>query len=475
VTAFPLRDLAPLYADSLARPIRQADLVRIAQAITDKYRAAGYFLTRAAVPPQGASPGHARLRVYEGYIEKVEITGDAARSVKTLLIPLAGRRPLKLADFERRLMLATDLPGVRTHYALEPDLEDPARHRLVVQANLQRWTASLYADNRGAKAFGTDQAYLRAGMNSALLPGDQLAVATLTAPGKLGSVSEGEVSYMAPFADGARFGFAAQAARFEQGVTPLTRIAGSKSRSISLRLSAPLERSRLSSVWASAGFDARRVEQVYLNDAAYHDELRVLRAALQGTRLGPGRSSSFFVQASRGLGVLGASRARDVGRSRFAADAQFWKVNAEVTHYRDLGPYAGIYVSADAQWAPEPLLLSEAFAPGGLPYGRAYSYGEISGDSGVAGLVELRVGADPKQKPLTFVQAYGFADAAKVWRRAPSYGPTSADLASAGAGVRLIFGKRATLRLEAAKPLGPVPWEARNRNWRTYVSLSAGF
>lgn len=98
VSAYPLRDLAPLYADALAREISPDELVRIAQAITDKYRKDGYFLSRAIVPPQTGPPGQARLRVYEGYIDAVEVTGDAAPALEALLSGLTGKRPLRLVD-----------------------------------------------------------------------------------------------------------------------------------------------------------------------------------------------------------------------------------------------------------------------------------------------------------------------------------------------------------------------------------------
>ena len=121
------------------------------------------------------------------------------------------------------------------------------------------------------------------------------------------------------------------------------------------------------------------------------------------------------------------------------------------------------------------LLLSEAFAPGGTPYGRAYNYAEISGDSGVAAMAEFRVGWDPKLKPLTFFQTYVFVDGAKVWNKPTTLGWRTADISSAGAGVRLTFHDRVTLRIEAARPLGPPPWETGSRDWRCFASLWAGF
>lgn len=120
-------------------------------------------------------------------------------------------------------------------------------------------------------------------------------------------------------------------------------------------------------------------------------------------------------------------------------------------------------------------MLSEEFAPGGLPYGRAYNYAEISGDSGVAGLAELRFGFSPKRSTVTFFQTYAFVDAAKVWNKPTTFGLRSAALASAGGGFRLTLRDRMTLRVEAARPLTRRPFETGDKHWRGFVSLWAGF
>lgn len=475
VSAYPLRDLAPLYADYLARPISQADLVSIAQAITDKYRADGYFLSRAVVPPQGATAGHAHLRVYEGHLGELEVTGKAAPGVRALLAPLTNQRPLKLQDLERRLTLASELPGVRARTSIEPVLDDPADHRLVVAATLQPWTGSVSLDNRGTRSSGPDQVFARLGANSVLMPGDQIGVAALTSPSDPGEVAYGELSYSAPLRGGSRIRGGISGSRSRMGLMVRNNPVGSESRALNLRVSHPLSRGRKHAVWAAVIFDARHVEQMYVNGGAYQDELRVVRASLQASRNGPGWAASGFVQGSQGLEALGGTRLAGIRRSRFDADGQFTKLNAGASYYRDLGRRVGVYLAADGQWSPGPLLLSEEFAPGGLPYGRAYNYGEISGDSGVAGLAELRLGWDPKVAPLTFFQTYAFVDAAKVWNGRASFGRGTTDIASTGVGLRLTFRKGVTLRTELAKPIGPAPWETRTKNWRGFVSLWAGF
>lgn len=474
VTAYPLRDLAPLYADYLAREVSTDDLVRIAQAITDKYRADGYFLSRAVVPPQPGG-GLARIRVYEGYIGEVEVTGDAAPALESLLAGLAERRPLRLADLERRLTLSTDLPGIRTRSSIEPVLDDPARHRLVVSAGLRPWTGSLYVDNRGTGAVGPVQANARIGRNSLARAGDQLALSVLTVPSDPGEFVLGELSYGAALPGGARLRAAASASRSRQGTDPFNNTVGNESQAASLRLAYPLVRGRKHSLWAAVMVDARHVEQAYVGGGRYADDLRVVRASLQTTRGGGSSSSSGFVQVSRGLDLLGATDRPGPTHSRFDADGEFWKVNVAASHYRDIGRFAGVYLAADGQWTPDRLLLSEEFAPGGLPYGRAYNYAEISGDSGVAGLAELRLGYAPKAAAVSFLQTYAFVDAAKVWNKRTPFGDRSDSFASAGGGVRVTFRDRVTLRLEAARPLTRSPFETGDKDWRAFASLWASF
>lgn len=475
VSAYPMKDLAPLYADRLAREISPDELVRIAQAITDKYRKDGYFLSRAVVPPQTGPKGQARLRVYEGYIGEVEVTGDAAPALEALLAGLTDKRPLKLVDLERRLVLAADLPGIKPRSQIEPVIDDPARHRLVASAGLQRWTGSLYLDNRGTEAVGPGQANLRVGVNSLIRAGDQLALSTFAIPNDPGEFLQGEVSYGAALASGLRIRTAVSASRSRQGSDPFNNAVGNQSQAASLRVALPLRRARRESLWASVTLDGRHVEQVYRNGGGYSDDVRAARVALQADRSSASSSSSGYVQVARGLAAFGASDRTGPRRSRVGADGEFWKLNAGATHYRDVGSRAGVYVSVDGQWAADPLLLSETFAPGGLPYGRAYNYAEIAGDSGVAGLAELRFGWDPGVRPITFFQTYGFVDAARVWSRDVGFGRNAASLASAGAGVRLSIRDRATLRLELAKPLNRTPFDQRDRGVRFFASLWAGF
>jgi len=469
VTAYPMATLAPLYDGALAREVGIADLVQIAQRITDKYRADGYFLSRAVVASPPDASGRARIRVYEGYIDDVVLKGAPSPAVERILRGVAGKRPMGLPQLDRQLALASDFPGSRVRAQLEPNLDDPTRHRLVVDHQFRKLSGSLYLDNRGVETAGPWQLYGRGAVNSALISGDELFAGVLTTPQDTREFTQGEVGYSTAMPWGGRLQANLFSSRARDGT--MSAFYGYESHGASVRLTTPVMRRRQRSVWALATLDVREVEQRWDGGGAF-DELRVLRLGAQGDAEWSAGYSTGLVQVSRGLGGGGGP---DLGASRYNASDRFWKINARGTHYRSLGRYTGVYVSTEGQWAPDPLLGPEEFAGGGLPYGRAYNYGEVLGDRGVAGLIELRAGYDPKFPAVSFLQSYLFLDGAKVWNLEAAPGFRSASLASAGIGLRIQIGANVNLRLEATRPLTRTPFYRADKDWRPFVSLSSSF
>src|SRR5581483_3004306 len=91
--------LAAAYQPYLGKKVSQADLAAIAQAISDIYRAAGFHLSRAIIPPQDVADGQIRIQVIEGSITEVALKGDGAEQfgVRPLLDPVLAEQPSRLA------------------------------------------------------------------------------------------------------------------------------------------------------------------------------------------------------------------------------------------------------------------------------------------------------------------------------------------------------------------------------------------
>jgi hemolysin activation/secretion protein len=462
--------LAPAYDAYLTREVDTPELVKIASAITDRYRADGYFLSRAAVPPQLRGGRIAQIRVYEGYVGQVSVSGDGAAAASRLLKPIERRRPLRLSELQAALRLAAETPGVKLTYHLEPDADDPALHRLVVHTTRKRWTISTYVDNRGPKGAGPWQASIQAALNSVLRSGDQLALAIVAVPDHIKRFAYGGASYSAPVGQGWRLRGAFGVSGSSEGGVPVTKTAGGSSWEGTLGLEKVWTIGRRLRTWAELMVDRRHVEHHWTAATGYRDDLVVLRGRFGASYAKSGQSSNAFAEVSAGerrpQGSTGLTQ-----MSRHDASWDFVKVSAHASHYRDLGKHAGVYVAADGQWSPDRLVFSEGFAVGGASYGRGYNYATLIGDKGVAGTVELRAGFDPKLRGISFLQAYGFVDAAKVWG-GPLAQPQA--IASAGGGVRARLANHATLGVEAARRLNR-SWGDPKPGWRPSVYLSMEF
>lgn len=87
--AIPRDRIAAAYQPYLGKKVSQADLAAIAGAISDLYRADGFHLSRAIVPPQDIADGRVRIQVIEGAIVQAELKGDGAEQFGVR--PMLGR------------------------------------------------------------------------------------------------------------------------------------------------------------------------------------------------------------------------------------------------------------------------------------------------------------------------------------------------------------------------------------------------
>src|ERR1700682_271675 len=211
--AIPADRLITAYQPYLGKEVSQADLVAIAAGISDRYRAAGFHLSRAIVPPQDIRDGQVRLEVIEGSITEVALKGEGAErfGVRKLLDLVLAEQPSRRATLERQLLLINGRPGVSiADTALEEIGVATGRFRLVVYLKTWQVYTSFGLDNLGSSAVGPWQGYATGAFNSYLLPGDTLALNLSTTPADPRQLGFGRLSYDVPVGtDGVRIGASA--------------------------------------------------------------------------------------------------------------------------------------------------------------------------------------------------------------------------------------------------------------------------
>jgi hemolysin activation/secretion protein len=468
-------ELAPAYQPFIGKPVSQADLAAIATAISDRYRAAGYHLSRAIVPPQDIDNGRVRIQVIEGSIAEVNLNGEGAEQfgVRAMLDPVLAEQPSRFATLERQLLLINGRAGVRiVDSAIEEIGGTTGRFRLVLKLNAWHIYGFAGIDNLGASTVGPWQSYATAAFNSYLTPGDTLAVNLSTTPGDVRELSFVRLSYDTPVGiDGARVGASALYSEVRPGdfrrdyndntVTEGFEVHGSI---------APIQTQHASLVLTvAAGFLNATERSVF--GTLYEDHVRTLSLTSDIHWDDPLAGDNYLTVGYRqGLDIFGAG-SPDGLSSRDDAAPNFSVLNAWFTRYQTLSSGWSIKLAGAAQIASGPLFTSQQFYLGGLAFGRGYGSAEISGDNGVAGTFELRYDHTVNWAYLAGYQLYSFVDAGLAWN--DGYRPWDGiALTSAGAGVRFTFINDLRADLSVAFPLSYRAPDNDTRSARFLFSLS---
>ena len=475
-SAFPRDRLAATYQPYLGKKVSQADLVAIAQAISDLYRAAGFHLSRAIIPPQDIADGRVRIQVIEGSITEVSLKGDGAEQfgVRPLLDPVLAEYPSRLATLERQLLLINGWPGVRIlNSALEEIGGPTGRFRLVVY--LKTWHIYTWAglDNLGSASVGPWQTYATAAFNSYLLPGDTLALNLSTIANDPRQLGFGRLYYDAPVGtDGVRLGASALYSEVRPG--DIRRLFNDSTRTETFEVHGsivPVQSQQQSLVLtAAAGFS--NVSERDIFGPIYDDHIRTV-SLTSDYRLQDGFGGLNYATMTyrQGLDIFGASQFGDDFVSRDGAAPNFSVLDFYFTRYQTLFGNFSAKMAMASQTASGPLYTSQQFYLGGAAFGRGYGAAEISGDNGLAGSFELRFDQRPNLRYLAGYQFYGFVDAGAVWNDGYRIGDGAA-LTSAGGGVRFFFWDDFQADIGVAFPLSYRAPDNTMRTARLLFSIS---
>jgi hemolysin activation/secretion protein len=462
--------LASAWQPFIGKKVSQADLARIATGIGDIYRAAGFHLSRAIVPPQDIAGGAVRIQVIEGAITDIELKGEGAEQfgVRALLGPVVAEHPARLATLERQLMLINTRPGVRiTDTQIEEIGNTSGRFRLTVC--VKTWQVYVFAgiDNLGSSAVGPWQGYATAAYNSMINPGDTLAANLSTTPGDPRQLRFARLSYDTPIGvDGLRIGASGLYSEVWPGDWRRQFADNTKTEAFELRASIVPLQSQKSTLTLTVATGFSNVTERDTFGPIYYDAIRTVSLnADYRLQDNFGGTNYFTVNWRQGLDILGASDKSDPWVSVWGASPKFSALNFWFTRYQTLNDNFSIKLASAGQLASGPMYLSQQFYLGGLAFGRGYGAAEISGDNGIAGSVEFRYDQKLSYKYLTGFQLYSFVDSGLVWWDgwSPSDGTA---LTSAGGGVRLFLGPDLQADFGVAVPLGyraPDNWSRHPR------------
>lgn len=471
--------IAAAYQPYLGKKVSQADLAAIAGAISDLYRADGFHLSRAIVPPQDIADGRVRVQVIEGAIVQAELKGDGAEQfgVRPMLGPVLAEQPSRLATLERQLFLINSGPGIRiTETALEEIGGATGRFRLIVHLKTWHVFSSVGLDNLGSSSVGPWQTYATGAFNSYLTPGDTLAVNLSTIANDPRELGFARLSYDAPVGvDGVRLGASVLYSAVRPGDARRLDSDITTTEAFELRASTVPFMSQSSALTLTLAGTFSNVSEHDLYGPWYNDHIRTASLTADYRLQDRFGGTNFATLTYRqGLDIFGASHFDDDLLSRDGAASNFSVLNLWFTRYQTLNDAWSLKLSAASQTASRPLFISQQFYLGGAAFGRGYGAAEISGDNGLAGSLELRFDQKLNFRYWTGYQLYAFGDAGAVWNDGYRLSD-GLSLTSAGAGVRFFLPDDLQADLGVAVPLSYRAPDNERRSPRFLITLSSAF
>lgn len=434
-TVYTKSQLQSLYQKDLGQKIPLSRLWEIANAITQKYREDGYFLSRAYIPQQEIVDAP-RIAIVEGYISEVELDSKWKKVsiVQKVVADIQLQKPVRLSQLEESMLRLNKLPG--THFSsvlglskVQPLGEGGVKLAIKDEQESSQFTASI--SNFGSKYLGPTVANLN--WHGVVVP-LQETQASVSFSSDRTEVKAISASHKIPVSIQDSFIIVLDHSKSVPGDTLQVQDIQSTSTSASLSWLHNWVNTRKLDVTTSVGLGARHSIGHILGTLLSRDDIRTMSLGLtaSGAYFLGGYSAN--IGAVKGLPSLGGSDKNDINLSRPRAGNDFQKVTADLqTSIPLLSNWQGL-IRAQGQFASRSLPSSEEFGFGGPIMGRGYDDSELTGDNGIASTLELSYMGQMKTSSLVPFRPYVFYDVGKVWNINAGQA-TNVSASSAGLGV----------------------------------------
>ena len=382
--------LQAVVRDWIGKNVDFDDLQRAAEAVSSRYREAGWVV-RSFLPPQDITDGIVTIRVEEARFGATQLDGDAPERLKPEIwratVDGAQRsgEPLSATALDRALLLLDDLPGVMASGSLAAGQQAGETDLALKFVDESLFAGNLGFDNFGARSTGKNRLTANIGANSPLRIGDRLLANLIHTDGS----AYGRLGYTLPVGgSGLRVGANISNLDYRLvGQQFAAMNAEGRSFSWGLEASYPLLRSRQQNVYLSAGADSKQFDNEANGSTTSKYKAKVGTVGLVANQYdaffgGGATDAGLFVTAGR-ISPEGAART-DRSDGNFAKLR--WNLGRQQTLIGDLSAYA----AWNGQWTSHNLDSSEKFYLGGPTGVRAYPVNEGAGTIGHLVNLELR-------------------------------------------------------------------------------------
>lgn len=394
-SAFSDETLQAIVADSVGQRLDFGQLIQLIERVEARYKAAGYFLAQAYLPPQKIKDGTIEVAITEGRLGETRIEGESSISADVVfgyLDQLEKGKALTLPPLERQVLLINDLAGSKATLDMQAGSEAGTTDIVIAQKPDVPFNGRLEVSNHGSASTGEKRIGLNLISNSAFHQGERLTVSLLTTDTI--NLRSYNVSYDHPLGGkGLRLAATISRAEYNLGANFAALKGSGTSDSLRLGLGYPIIRSRTTNL---------RV-QVEADRAKLNDQLQALGSDFNKGSRGLTFSTSFDTLDELGGG--GSNRAEikvkagiislSAGAAAPETDGSFNKTSLSLSRQQTVSKSLSANFQLSHQLASKNLDSSEKFGAGGPSSMPGYANGVGSGDVGNLLRLNLRWQANP--------------------------------------------------------------------------------
>lgn len=485
-TLYSDQDLLTLLNKPLGSTVTLGEIQTFANNISLKYNKAGYLLSQAIIPEQTIKDGVIKIKIIEGFIDRVIIQGDVSEKTKALMQrygnKVVGKKPLNVHELESTLLLANDVPGITVQSVITPSKTVPnaAELTLLVQHDYVDGTSYITYDNRGTRYIGPTRVIASGYVNTSLGDGAMTGMKLADSGAQWEQMRYVELEHKQFIGtNGFTLDLDGQYTRTRPGFILTGTDTIGINKFFQLTAQYPIIRQRSQNLSVNANFAYVNSFLTQFDTKIYNDQIRTLQLGAQYDSQDQYRGSNQLSgSVMQGFNMLGASQPGNLV-SRFDAKPDFTKFNASGGRLQGLFSVFSALLTTNAQYACNKMYAYEQIGYGGLPFGDAYDPSEIIADRGLMAKLELR--ADTRL-PFTNIptQYFVYGDGGVLWNVDHINQPGRQSGTSAGFGLRSTAWNHLNISLELAKPLNravaatqAIPGGTENpRAWRGFFSLN---
>jgi hemolysin activation/secretion protein len=389
-----------------------AEILELADKVSEYIRSQGYSFASALVPAQDVTNGVVQIMVLLGKIENLSESSNfqvrdakgnpgrlrpkvARNLLKNALAPHNGF--LRLSGMERGILLINDLPGVEVRTSLE---SGSATGAVRLKADINEgplFSGLVWGDNQGNRYTGATRINGSLNVNDATGWGDQINL-QLTRGGRL---EVNKLSLAVPLgSSGLKASTSGTYLKYSIGKNFSNLGLKGDASTLNVQLSYPIMRSRVHTLNASLSHDKKSMVDEALEQATQESvvtkdrRINVTTLGLDGNRSDAwmaGGVTSYGMSITSGrLNLSRVPTALNNDLQGPQTEGSFLRANYTLSRSQRLNSSFSFFASLSGQKAQKNLEGSEEFSLGGSSGIRAYPSGEGSGDEGWLATLEGR-------------------------------------------------------------------------------------